>query len=113
MSPIRRSGGIPKHRLGPSLFSGLSILFLVLAPVASRGAAAQVTATAPADRSLPFMIAASISFSPVSEKTDPFPALNNGESSMTITDAVTASRAVPPASRMAEPLSSASCNLSR
>ena len=61
----------------------------------------RIPATEPADRSLPSIIAASISCKPFFVKTEPLPALNNRLSSKTTIEALTALTAEPPSSSTA------------
>ena len=68
-------------------------------------------ATAPAIRLLPSITEASSSFLPSCVKTAPFPALKSGESSNILIVATTASILLPPLSRIAKPVSSASRSL--
>lgn len=67
--------------------------------------------TDPAFLVLPSIILASISIVPLSVSTDPRPALNNSESSITLTAASTASNALPSFFSMLSPAYNAYSNL--
>src|SRR5436190_590497 len=71
------------------------------------------SATAPAAKVFPSMIAASISFVPALVKYEPLPALKCGSSSSTRTAASTASRLEPPPCKTSRPARSAFSNPAR